>query len=84
MNLKIYTGKQIKKFRKSQGVNQQAFWKDLGVTQSGGSRFETGRALPRTVNILLNIRLQEPKISREIVTALRQDFRWDFSVKGKK
>ncbi|MFY9327248.1 MAG: hypothetical protein WAO76_04395 [Georgfuchsia sp.] len=43
-------------YRKKLGANQQAFWSGLGVTQSGGSRYETGRNLPRPVALLLTLR----------------------------
>lgn len=35
--------------RKKMGLNQQEFWSRVGVTQSGGSRYESGRAAPRQV-----------------------------------
>ena len=31
--------------RKSAGMNQTEFWKKFGVTQSGGSRYESGRSM---------------------------------------
>lgn len=46
----------IADYRKKLGVNQQTFWSGLGVTQSGGSRYETGRNLPQPVALLLTLR----------------------------
>lgn len=43
-------------YRKKLGLNQQTFWSSLGVTQSGGSRYESGRNLPRPVAVLLLLR----------------------------
>jgi transcriptional regulator with XRE-family HTH domain len=43
----------IQAYRKAQGVSQRAFWDPLGVTQSGGSRYEKERTMPRPVKILL-------------------------------
>ena len=43
-------------YRKKLGKNQYAFWSGLGVTQSGGSRYETGRNLPQPVALLLTLR----------------------------
>ena len=43
-------------YRKKLGLNQQAFWSGLGVTQSGGSRYESGRNLPPPVALLLTLR----------------------------
>ena len=37
------------------GLNQQQFWPMIGVTQSGGSRYESGRRMPRPVRELLRI-----------------------------
>ncbi len=39
--------------RKKLGMNQGEFWSRVGVTQSGGSRYESGRAIPKPVRILL-------------------------------
>jgi transcriptional regulator with XRE-family HTH domain len=45
----------VRKLRKSLGLNQVEFWGRIEVTQSGGSRYENGRPLPRTVRKLLGI-----------------------------
>ncbi|MDR2786865.1 MAG: transcriptional regulator [Candidatus Accumulibacter sp.] len=37
------------------GLNQQQFWSKIGVTQSGGSRYESGRNMPRPVRELLRL-----------------------------
>lgn len=36
----------LKKIRLARGENQLQFWARFGVTQSGGSRYETGRDIP--------------------------------------
>jgi transcriptional regulator with XRE-family HTH domain len=41
--------------RKKLGLNQVAFWSRLGVTQSGGSRYEAGRNVPKPVQKLLTM-----------------------------
>ena len=46
------TGEQALKLRTKLGVNQAQFWKILGVTQSGGSRYESGRNMPAPVQRL--------------------------------
>jgi len=46
------TGEQALKLRSRLGVNQAQFWSILGVTQSGGSRYETGRNIPAPVQRL--------------------------------
>ena len=37
------------------GLNQQQFWSKVGVTQSGGSRYESGRSMPQPVRELLRL-----------------------------
>jgi len=36
-------------------LNQEEFWSRIGVTQSGGSRYETGRSMPKPVRELLRL-----------------------------
>ena len=42
--------------REKAGANQSNFWMQLGVTQSGGSRYEAGRSIPTAVRLLLAMR----------------------------
>jgi len=39
--------------RKKDNLNQKDFWSRYGVTQSGGSRYESGRNIPKPLAILL-------------------------------
>lgn len=48
--------KTVRDLRKSLNQNQVTFWRDLGVTQSGGSRYENGRTIPKPVLMLIKIR----------------------------
>ncbi len=41
--------------RKKLGLNQMDFWSQIGVTQSGGSRYESGRSMPKPVRELLRL-----------------------------
>ena len=41
--------------RRRLGMNQQEFWGRIGITQSGGSRYEGGREVPEPVRLLLAI-----------------------------
>jgi predicted transcriptional regulator len=41
--------------RKALGLNQSDYWERYGVTQSGGSRYETGRPMPRPLAILMRL-----------------------------
>lgn len=44
-----------REIRRKLGLNQQQFWSKVGVTQSGGSRYESGRNIPRPVQQLLRL-----------------------------
>lgn len=44
-----------RELRRKLGLNQQQFWSKIGVTQSGGSRYESGRNIPRPVQQLLRL-----------------------------
>ena len=41
--------------RRRLGMNQQEFWGRIGVTHSGGSRYESGRNMPKPVQELLRV-----------------------------
>lgn len=61
----------VRDVRRKLGMNQQQFWSKLGVTQSGGSRYESGRNIPRPVQHLLRLvhveQIDIGKIRREDV-----------------
>lgn len=40
------TGASMKRLREKLALNQTAFWSPIGVTQSGASRYESGRSIP--------------------------------------
>jgi predicted transcriptional regulator len=44
-----------REIRRKLGLNQHDFWSKVGVTQSGGSRYESGRNMPRPVRELLRL-----------------------------
>src|SRR3954452_24706809 len=44
-----------REIRRKLRMNQQEFWSRIGVTQSGGSRYESGRSMPKPVRELLRI-----------------------------
>ncbi len=45
----------VRQIRRKMGLNQSQFWSKLGVTQSGGSRYESGRNIPKPVQTLLRL-----------------------------
>ena len=61
----------IAEHRKATGLNQSAFWSRFGVTQSGGSRYESGRNLPKPVAMLVWLR-ESGKISDQDMEAARK------------
>ncbi|MBO3705790.1 MAG: helix-turn-helix transcriptional regulator [Candidatus Accumulibacter sp.] len=44
-----------REIRRRLGMNQQQLWSKIGVTQSGGSRYESGRNMPKPVRELLRL-----------------------------
>ena len=68
---KTYTGDDIVALRKKLNLNQSEFWHPLGVTQSGGSRYESGRSIPRPVQVLYVIAYGTEKQAEAAVERLR-------------
>lgn len=71
MKLKTYSADEVIAMRKKSGITQTEFWSPIGVTQSGGSRFESGRKIPNPVQRLLAIAYGTDKQSADVVTAIR-------------
>ena len=69
--LRYTTAEEIRELRKKHNLNQNEFWTRLGVTQSGGSRYESGRRVPAPVLSLLQIAYGTPTESLRVVEALR-------------
>jgi transcriptional regulator with XRE-family HTH domain len=44
-----------REIRQRLGLNQDQFWTKIGVTQSGGSHYESGREMPKPVRELLRL-----------------------------
>lgn len=49
------TIKNPREIRRQLGLNQSEFWSRVGVTQSGGSRYESGRNMPKPVRELVRL-----------------------------
>ena len=60
-----------REIRRRLRLNQQEFWSRIGVTQSGGSRYESGRTMPKPVRELLRLVHIE---GIELEKARREDF----------
>jgi len=65
------SGDDIRAYRRKHGLNQSEFWSRVGVTQSGGSRYESGRNIPRPVQILLHLTYGKDKQSADMYAWLR-------------
>lgn len=60
-----------REIRRKLGMNQQEFWTKIGVTQSGGSRYESGRDMPKPVRELLRLVHME---NVDLTKVKREDF----------
>ena len=65
------TGHDARMKRIKLGLNQTDFWRPLGITQSGASRYESGRSIPRPVQMLLRIAYGAKAQAAKQVEALR-------------
>lgn len=66
------TSAEIKAFRQKHGMNQSQFWGRVGVTQSGGSRYESERNIPVPVQLLLHIAYAPADRAERLVEHLRK------------
>lgn len=57
--------------RRKKGINQKEFWSRYGVTQSGGSRYESGRSIPRPLSILLSLHRAGKISDKDLADALK-------------
>ena len=46
---------EIRALRNSKKMNQAQFWGAINVTQSGGSRYESGRKIPTLVQLMIDL-----------------------------
>jgi DNA-binding transcriptional regulator YiaG len=61
----------IAQLRRKTGLNQETFYKKIAVTQSGGSRYESGRRVPGPVRLLLDIAYGTDRQAQAAVKKLR-------------
>jgi len=61
----------IRTTRKLSGLNQHQYWSRYGITQSGGSRYESGRAIPRPAAMLIWLRETGKITDRDLSSALK-------------
>lgn len=65
------TGEAALAMRQKTGLNQSRFWSVVGLGQSAGSRYESGRNIPRPVQMLLRIAYGTKTQTTKQVEALR-------------
>jgi len=65
------TPAKLKKLRKSMHMSQAEFWTRIGITQSGGSRYEAGRNIPSPAQLLIRLAYGNDAESRTIMERLR-------------
>jgi len=70
--LVLKTGEQARTLRRQLGMTQSDFWSQISVTQSGGSRYEAGRAMPISVQYLLQIAHGPKKEAGDLVEWLQR------------
>lgn len=64
-------GATAKRMRMASGRSQADFWRIVGVTQSGGSRYESGRKLPKPLEMLIVIAFGKERDAARVATKLR-------------
>ncbi|MCK9381768.1 MAG: hypothetical protein M0P95_11995 [Sulfuritalea sp.] len=57
--------------RHKTNLNQKDFWARYGVTQSGGSRYESGRNVPKPLAILLWLHKSGKVTDKDLADALK-------------
>jgi len=57
--------------RTKENLNQTEFWTRYGVTQSGGSRYESGRRIPKPLAILLALHRSGKVTDKDLAAALK-------------
>ena len=72
MNIKfpLITGAEALTIRSKLGASQTEFWGPIGVTQSGGSRYESGRNIPRPTQLVLAARYGHGKVKAKALQVL--------------
>lgn len=71
MEIHQYSGQEIRQLRLQKNLSQTEFWAKFETTQSGGSRYESGRAIPQPVQVLLNLALAPKAQASAMLDTLR-------------
>ncbi|ENO77622.1 helix-turn-helix transcriptional regulator [Thauera sp. 63] len=71
LSLRFTGSESVRARRKELGLNQNAFWRRVAVTQSAGSRYESERDIPEPIQLLLQLAYGSDEDARELLAALR-------------
>ena len=66
------SGIEARELRQKLGLNQKDFWSRISITQSGGSRYESGRNMPAQLLYLLHLVYGTEKQAMAFVEWIRQ------------
>lgn len=64
--------KNYRDLRRKLNLNQNDFWNRIGTTQSGGSRYETGRTPPESTQMLVEMAYGSKKNALELLAKIRK------------
>ena len=65
------TGEAALAMRQKDGTNQSVFWSRVGIGQSAGSRYESGRNIPASIRALIILVFGTEHHARQQLEALR-------------
>lgn len=69
--LKKFAPEALQAARKKAGLNQSDYWSRFGVTQSGGSRYESGRSIPAPTAMLIWLRETGRLTDKDLAEAMK-------------
>lgn len=68
---KLPSIRNYRELRRKMDISQSEFWSRIGVTQSGGSRYETTRKVPKTTQAVIDLTYGPLNAAVERLAAMR-------------
>ena len=68
---KLPTIKNYRELRRKMDIRQSEFWNRIGITQSGGSRYETTRKVPKPTQTVIDLTYGPLNAAVERLAAMR-------------
>ena len=68
---KLPSIRNYRELRRKMNISQSEFWSRIGVTQSGGSRYETTRKVPKPTQTVIDLAYGPARVALEKLAALR-------------